>query len=364
MSIIDKAAEVLESKIAKNTGRSYMGQLHSALTETGENLGLSNKVSKYAAGIGMAGAGIGAFNIANNTSENHPFVGGAMKVGIIAGAGYAALKGHGAKAISEVSGQLAFDFGKGAEATAATKAETIGGQGALDLNAAPNASGVSAAAGAVEKTSAPMGAAAGAGEKPVVEVPLPKPEPVKPAQPKPVKPGKPLPGLKSQAPSVPTAPVNAGTQSVGESIGTSVGPGSKLVSGGSASSLNGPLPQIKEPGEFQKAYNLHKQENEVKELAKIRSDGELANSKLVDEHGKKLMDYTDEELAVRRQERYAAKPPAAAPAQGNTLKGLLAQKRAEAAANHGSGVAAAGLEGLLSESRKVEAAQARGTGTP
>ena len=95
------AAAAVEGKAEKGAGRSYMGQLHSSIANVGENLGMSKKVASVASGIGMAGAGIGAFSIANNTSENHPFLGGAAKVGIIAGAGYAALKGHGTKAIGE-----------------------------------------------------------------------------------------------------------------------------------------------------------------------------------------------------------------------------------------------------------------------
>lgn len=90
-----KEATAAGKAATKGSERSYMGQLHSGITKAGESMGMSNNVSKYVAGLGMAGAGIGAFNIANNTSENHPFIGGAMKVGIIAGAGYAALKGHG-----------------------------------------------------------------------------------------------------------------------------------------------------------------------------------------------------------------------------------------------------------------------------
>ena len=230
-----KEAAAAGKSAAKGSERSYMGQLHSGLTKAGESMGMSHNVSKYVAGIGMVGAGIGAFNIANNTSENHPFIGGAMKVGIIAGAGYAALKGHngeleamaknplskfkpkaehynpGGASVPFTPGKLYQNEdsmvaantkpefkrepgnigaragsmntfhpkseGKAPEGSAkvgrsgystspmspasAGTAPASGGQGAFDFNAPPpNASGVSAAAGAVENSSVVPGAAA------------------------------------------------------------------------------------------------------------------------------------------------------------------------------------------------------------
>lgn len=112
-------AEAVEGKAAKSSSRSYMGQLHSTIANMGEDLGMSKKAASVVSGIGMAGAGIGAFSVANSSSENHPFLGGAAKIGIIGGAGYAALKGHGAKAIGEA-----------AEAAAAKKAEAQAGKAA------------------------------------------------------------------------------------------------------------------------------------------------------------------------------------------------------------------------------------------
>lgn len=162
--VLKEAAEAGKTA-AKGSSRSYMGQLHSGLTKAGESMGMSNNVSKYTAGLGMAGAGIGAFNIANNTSENHPFLGGAMKVGIIAGAGYAALKGHTAElekmefkqgvfdfdapahvGTAPAGKQSAFDFGS-ASSGSTTAGTTTVGQGVILPTGSPGAAAVSSPIG-------------------------------------------------------------------------------------------------------------------------------------------------------------------------------------------------------------------------
>jgi len=264
--------EAVEGKAAKSSSRSYMGQLHSALAETGENLGMSKKAASVVSGIGMAGVGIGAFGLANSSSENHPFLGGAMKVGIVAGAGYAALKGHGAKAIGEAAeateaatskklvkagkdaagsvavgdtvgsganrfvGPDGFLSGKGGGAPPGVSAagsktqflggykgrmSSVGGAGNNAAGAVSTGGGVASAAAAVEKTAVPSAAGTVAATAPAMSVA----EASKEATSGTVSTNA---GLHSTQPS---SSVDAGTNSVSGRIGKSVGAGAVNVSG-------------------------------------------------------------------------------------------------------------------------------------